>query len=188
MKKYLISLILCSLPLFSQAQSLVWSDQTNMFVGTSVARTNLFTGDSTNPICYNNIIISNRMTIGNVSRTNWPTSLITDTISLVVQDPTNSLAYWMANPYPTSTVTEVTVKSQGMTGAVDIVWQDWNSTWYTTNTIHNSIIATNSGVLLASFANSGVLTNRTRVGFVATGLSTFAITNMLSVDFKLSVP
>jgi len=115
---------------------------------------------------------------------------IVQKFTLTVQDPTNGIVYWMANPYDTrsSTLTRAYVKVHGMTGTVDIVSQNESDLWYTYSSITNGVAATATGTAQTSFTGPTAITNGMRIGIVPGALSAFAATNMLSVDFTISCP
>jgi len=110
--------------------------------------------------------------------------------TLLVQDPTNGIAYWMANPFGTRscTITEAFVKSHGMTGTVDLVSQHRTQAWYTYASVTNGVAANSTGTAQTSFAGPAAVTNGMMVGFVPQNLSAFAATNMLRVDFTIRCP
>jgi len=104
--------------------------------------------------------------------------------TLSVQDPTNSLAYWLPNPYAESvTLSEVYVKTHGMTCTVEVVKQDRTDAWYTYTGMKTNIAGTATGTSDTNLF-SNTITNYQRMGFVPTGISAFAVTNFISVDFE----
>jgi hypothetical protein len=115
---------------------------------------------------------------------------IVRSFTLEIQDMTNGIAYWMANPFGTRscTITEIYAKAHGATGAVTVVSQHRSQGWYTYNTVDSGIAANATGTADSSFSGSAAVTNGMRIGFIPSGLSAFASTNLISVDFLISCP
>ena len=149
-------------------------------------------GSATMPFCQgyfgSNSVYLGDYQVTKAKQQNYDTAYTSTTnaqsFTLMIQDPTNGLAYWMANPYGirSCTLVEAYVKSQGMTGTVNIVSQHRSSEWYTYDSITNGIA---TGTAQTSFTGSTTLTNGTMIGFVPGNISTFAATNMLRVDFLI---
>ena len=115
------------------------------------------------------------------------TDIATNVYNLSIQDPTNGIAYFLPNPFNVNVeLVEVFVQSHGMTGNVDIVARDRTTAWYTYNTVQADIVADADGTAQTSFTGDETWTNSARMGFVASDLSAFATTNLLSVDFKIT--
>jgi len=107
--------------------------------------------------------------------------------NLTIQDPTNGVAYYLPNPVDANVeLIEVFVKSHGMTGNVDVIAQNRTSLWYTYATVQADIVADANGTAQTSFTGDQTWTNQHRMGFLASDLSSFAATNLLSVDFKIT--
>ena len=115
---------------------------------------------------------------------------IVRSFTLTIQDPTNGIAYFMANPFGTRscTIAEVYAKSHGMTGRVDIVSQHRSQGWYSYNTVEAGVAANATGTADSTFSGSAAVTNGMRIGFVPSAISGFVWTNLLSVDFQITCP
>ena len=113
---------------------------------------------------------------------------VTYVCNLTIQDPTNNLAYYLPNPWGADvTLVEAFVQCVGMTGNVDVIRRPRTTAWYTYTTINSNIVADADGTADTTF-DSASWSNEWRVGIIATDLSAFATTNLISVDFKVTKP
>lgn len=112
---------------------------------------------------------------------------ITQSWTIVVQDITNGMVYWTPAPFGANacTLQAAYAKAHGATCAVDVITQHRTDGWYAYSTVATGVAANVTGTEQTSM---GSLTNGQRVGILLGGVSAFATTNLLSVEFTATLP
>lgn len=111
----------------------------------------------------------------------------TNAFTIATEYPTNNFVYWYPKPFCDGplVIKEVYAKSYGCTATVNIVKQDRTQPWTTYTQLATNVPANSVGTAYTTFSATAVITNNQRIGFYAGGVSSFAVGNKMSVDFKV---